>query len=393
VRAVLLAAVLVAGCAGTPDVSSERPSPGAATTGVPSTSTTGEPASTEGFPTAAFAKLNEKRLDVATAAMLQRTLDDAAGDNGVTATLMTANGTWTGATGTTDGVKPMRPEAQMAIGSITKTIIAAQVMQLVEAGRLGLDDPAADHLPKKADFDANGATVGDLLAMRSGIPDYVDALYSSLLTDTRHVWTADKLLALVPPRRTPAGSEFDYSSTNYILLGLILEHATGRSVAETLRDGVLDEPGFARLVYQPAERPTGPMAAPGGAPALSTRQGVGYVPSLAGATAAGPAGGMASDSVTLARWWGRLCSGQIVSEVALERMTDFDQSPEYGLGLQDRSAYDSPSAVGNEGVHVGFVSIAECLPEEAAVVVVLINDEEADSASVASALTAAMRSR
>jgi len=281
----------------------------------------------------------------------------------------------------------------MAIGSITKTIIAAQVMQLVEAGRLGLDDPAADHLPKKADFDANGATVGDLLAMRSGIPDYVDALYSSLLTDTRHVWTADKLLALVPPRRTPAGSEFDYSSTNYILLGLILEHATGRSVAETLRDGVLDEPGFARLVYQPAERPTGPMAAPGGAPALSTRQGVGYVPSLAGATAAGPAGGMASDSVTLARWWGRLCSGQIVSEVALERMTDFDQSPEYGLGLQDRSAYDSPSAVGNEGVHVGFVSIAECLPEEAAVVVVLINDEEADSASVASALTAAMRSR
>jgi D-alanyl-D-alanine carboxypeptidase len=344
------------------------------------------------FPADAFADLSAEPVDADTAALLQRTLDDAAGNDGATATVMTSDGNWTGATGTADGVRRMRPEAQMAIGSITKTIVAAQVMQLVEAGRFDLDDPAADHLPKKVDFDTNGATVGDLLAMRSGIPDYVDALYRSLSTDTRHVWTADEMLALVPSRRTPAGSEFSYSSTNYLLLGLILEHATGRPLAQILRGGVLDGPGLARLVYQPAERPTAPMAAPGGAQALSRGQGGDYLPSLAGATAAGPAGGMASDSSTLARWWGRLCGGEILSGASFESMIDFERNPEYALGIQDRS-YDGPAAVGNEGVHVGFVSLAECLPDLGAVVVVLMNDEEADSASVANALIGAIRSR
>lgn len=376
-RAALLAAVLLAGCGGDPDASSGgRPGP-----------------APDGFPAGAFADLSEERLDPETAARLQRTLADSAGDNGVTATLMTADGTWTGAAGTADGVRDMRPEDQMAIGSITKSIVAAQVMQLVEAGTLGLDDPAADHLPPTVELDTNGATVGDLLSMRSGIPDYVDAIYGSLSTETRHVWTVDEMLALVPSRRTPAGSEFDYSSTNYLLLGLILEHVTGRPVARTLRDGVLDGPGLERLVYQPDKRPTAPMAAPGGAPALSRRHGGGYLPSLAGATAAGSAGGMASDSATLARWWGRLCGGRIVSEASFATMTAFDQTPVYALGIQDRSAYDGPLAVGNEGVHVGFVSLAACRPEDGAVVVVLINDEGADPAPIATALVDASASR
>jgi D-alanyl-D-alanine carboxypeptidase len=381
--AVLL--IALAACSGPDDT--RNGGPAAPPAGEVPTETTSPGDQLHPFPTDVFADLREEPLDAATAALLQRTLDAAAGDSGMAATLMTADGTWTGATGSADGVRAMRPEAQMAIGSITKTIVAAQVMQLVEAGRLVLDDPAADHLPKQVRFDTNGATVGDLLAMRSGIPDYVGALYRSLSTDTRHAWTVDEMLALVPSRRAPAGSEFDYSSTNYVLLGLILEHATGRPLAQILRGGVLAGPGLARLVYQPAERPTAPMAAPGGAPALSRGRGGRYLPSLAGATAAGPAGGMASDSATLARWWGRLCGGQIVSATSFETMIDFERTPEYALAIQDRS-YDSPAAVGNEGVHVGFVSLAECLPDAGAVVVVLANDEDADSASVANALMA-----
>jgi len=339
------------------------------------------------FPMEAFASLRQESVDADTAALLQRTLDAAAGDDGATATVMTADGTWTGATGTADGVEPMSPEAQMAIGSITKTIVAAQVMRLVEAGRLGLDDPAADHLPRRLDFDTNGATIADLMSMRSGIPDYVDALYDGLSTHTRHVWTVDEMLALVPPRRTPTGKKFDYSSTNYLLLGLILEHAYDRPLAQILRRGVIDGPGLTRLVYQPAERPTAPMAAPGGTAALSRGRGGGYLPSLAGATAAGPAGAVASDSATLARWWERLCAGQIVSQTSFEAMIDFDRTPDYALGIADRSSH-APGAVGNKGEHVGFVSLAECLPDRGAVVVVLVNDEQADTDALATALAA-----
>lgn len=341
------------------------------------------------FSTNAFADLREEPLDADTAALLQLALDAAAHGDGATATLMTSDGTWTGATGTADGVKPMRPETQLAIGSITKTVVAAQVMRLVEAGRLGLDDPAADHLPKKLHFDTHGATIRDLLAMRSGIPDYVDRLWDSLSTDTAHVWPVDEILALVGSRRYRPGREFVYSSTNYLLLGIILEHVYGRPLAQILRGGVLDGPGLTRVVYQPAERPTAPMATPGGAPALPRAQGGGYLPSLAGATAARAAGGMASDSATLARWWGRLCAGQIVSKTSFERMIDFERTPTYALAIADRSD-DGPAAVGNKGEHVGFASLAECLPDMGAVVVVLVNAAEADTDALAASLAATL---
>lgn len=345
------------------------------------------------FSTDTFADLSEEPVDADTAALLQQTLDGAAGDYGVTATVMTADGTWTGAAGTADGLEPMSPRAQMAIGSITKTVVATQVMRLVEAGRLGLEDPAADHLPKKLEFDTNGATVRDLLSMRSGIPDYVEKLWHSLSTDTGHVWTVDEMLALVPTRRDPPGKEIDYSSTNYLLLGLILEHAYHHPLAQILRGGVLDGPALMRMVYQPAERPTAPIATPDGAPALPSAQGGDYLPSLAGATAAGPAGGIASDSATLARWWGRLCAGQIVSQESFETMTDFGRPPDwYGLGIADRSGA-APAAVGNKGEHVGFNALAECRPDMGAVVVVLINDEQGDTESVETALTTALRYR
>jgi D-alanyl-D-alanine carboxypeptidase len=386
--------VVLAGC--TPATSGPS---GTSAAGRPTTSARGVATETSAsadqpspFPTHAFAYLRDEPIDAVTASLLQRVLDAAAGDDGVTATLMTADGSWTGAAGTADGVRPMRPESQMAVGSITKTIVAAQVMQLVEAGSIALDDTAADHLPRGLEFDTNGATIADLMSMRSGIPDYVGALYDGLSTQTRHAWTVDEMLALVPRRRTPAGKEFDYSSTNYLLLGLILEHAYNRPLAQILRDGVLDGPGLTRLVYQPAERPTAPMATPGGAAALPLGRGGGYLPSLAGATAAGPAGAMASDSATLARWWGQLCAGQIVSETSFETMIDFGRTPNYALGIADRSSH-APAAVGNKGEHVGFVALAECRPDIGAVVVVLINDEQADTEPLESALTNAIRSR
>jgi D-alanyl-D-alanine carboxypeptidase len=341
------------------------------------------------FSTDTFADLSEEPVDAGTATLLQRTLDAAAGDNGVTATVMTADGTWTGAAGTADGLEPMRPDAQMAIGSITKTIVAAQVMRLVEAGTLDLDDPAADHLPKKIEFDTNGATVRDLLAMRSGIPNYVDALWDSLSIDTAHRWRVNEMLALVPAGRSPAGKEIDYSDTNYLLLGPVLEKAYHRPLAQILRSGVLGGPGLTRMVYQPTERPTAPMAAPGGAP-LPRGRGGGYLPSLAGATAARAAGGIASDSATLARWWGRLCGGQIVSETSFETMIDFGPTHDwYALGIADRSDA-SPGAVGNKGDHVGFNALAECLPDLRAVVVVLVNDEQADTDLLAASLAATL---
>ncbi len=351
-------------------------------------------AQSAGFSTAVFAGLREEPLSDESTADLHEVLNDAASVDGMTATLMTPKGSWSGAAGTADGVRAMSPADQFAIGSVTKSFVAAQVMQLVETGELRLDEPAAGRLPPSLDFDTNGATVGHLLGMRSGIPDYVGALWSSLSTDKLRPWTADEVLALLGTHRTPVGEMHNYSSSDYVLLGLIVEQVRGRPLAEVLRDGVLSGNGYERLIYQPDERPTAPMALPSGAPADTFEEGGGYLPSLAATTAAGPAGGMASDSATLARWWGQLCGGQVVSDSSLDEMTNFDDGDGYGLGLFDRTDVHGSPAVGNGGIQVGFNAYAACLLESGSVVVVLSNGGSFDAiVEVADALVAAAGSR
>lgn len=391
VIALMLAAC--AGGAGTVQPASVEPSTTSVAPASPSerpTASASERAAT--FSTAAFANVREDPVPDATAADFQGILYEAAQAGGMTATVMTANGIWSGAVGTADGTRDMRPDDQLNIGSITKPVVATQVMQLVEAGELALDDPASGYLPADLDFDTNEATIRHLLGMRSGIPDYVDALYSSLSADPKRTWTAAEVLELVSSSRSPVGRVEQYSSTNYVLLGLIIEKVRGRPVAEVLRRGVLSGNGLERLIFQPDEAPTEPMAMPG-AEATALETGGGYLPSLAGVTAAGPAGGMASDAQSLARWWSRLCSGEIVSEASLIEMMAFPDGGTYGLGVSDESQYYGTLAVGHGGLHVGFSAVAACLVEDGTVVVVLTNQEDIErNLRVGSALAAAARS-
>lgn len=86
---------------------------------------------------------------------------------------------------------------------------------------------------------------------------------------------------------------------------------------------------------------------------------------------------MASDALTLARWWGRLCAGDIISRRSLTTMKADLASDEdrYGLGVTDEDGGPRP-AMGHEGLQVGFASFARCLYEDGIVIVVLTNDME-----------------
>jgi len=147
-----------------------------------------------------------------------------------------------------------------------------------------------------------------------------------------------------------------------------------------LRGGVLDGDGHERLIYQPDERPTDPMAMPFGASADTFEEAGGYLPSLAAATAANSEGAMASDSMSLARWWRALCAGEVVSAASLDEMTDFGERPEYGLGIIDRRGeygWDS-GALGHTGATPKLrihTTLAHCFPKQGIVVVVLANAE------------------
>jgi CubicO group peptidase (beta-lactamase class C family) len=262
VRATAVVVVVVlAGCTSSPG--SEGP-PARRTSrvdkGVTSPSE-GRPVSTIGD----FPKLPMSSLPVSTADSLQAVLDGAVESGtlgGVTAAVVVGgSGAWSGAAGDdAEGIR-LTPRSRLLTASIAKTVTAAEVLHLVDQGKLGLDDPIADRLPRTAvsAFDANGATIRDVLGMRSGIadpPGYVGLVDSGL--------SPGELLEKTARPVSAAGSRIAYADINYLLLGMVLEHVTGRPLYAVLRSGVLHRPGLDGLVYPRKDAlaadgcPTGP---------------------------------------------------------------------------------------------------------------------------------------
>ena len=243
------------------------------------------------------------------------------------------------------------------------------------AGELALDDMVVNHLPD-LEFDTNEVTIRHLLSHRSGLPDYYDLLNDSQETDLQRVWSPAEILELLPTGVRPPGGAFGYAETSYLLLGLVIEHLRGRPLADVLRAGVLAIDGLERLVHQPDESPTEPIAMPGGESTGVLEIRGGYIPSLAAVTAFTGSGAIASDSPSLARWWRAFCAGEIVSQASLTQMSAFAEggalNGAYGLGLYN-PAQGYARAVGHTGELFGYMSWAACLPEDEAVIVVLTN--------------------
>ncbi len=315
------------------------------------------------FPVEAFAAISEDPVTEALAAKFQAALamHDVTGGGGMSATVMTAQGAWSGTTGLADGVRDLQVDDQFAIASITKSVVATQVMLMVEAGELALDDLAADHLPADIEFDTNGATIRQLLGHRSGLPDYYEVgPLANIDADAQRVWPPAELLPLVPSLRTTPGDSFSYAETNYLVLKLVIEHLRERPLAEVVRDGALGIDGLDRLVYQPDEAPTEPMAMPAGASQNVFEARGGYLPSLGNASAYQASGGIASDSRSLAQWWRALCAGEIVSQASLTEMATFEPAPylgSYGLGLYN-PASGYADGFGHTGQLPGYMTWA-----------------------------------
>jgi D-alanyl-D-alanine carboxypeptidase len=266
-------------------------------------------------------------------------------------------------------------------------VIAAQVLRLAEDGLLDLDDPASEHLPRTLDFDTNGASIRQLLSMRSGIANadlqpFVDDLgYDRRWIPLRPNQEQDTeryletLETLPTPDDSAPGSRFEYSSTNFQLLVLIIEHVTAQPLAEVMRTDVLSGPGLERMIWQTAEQPTDPVAAP-----LSRR----YMSDVAAAFEAGGGylpsrfdgwGAIVSDSPSLARWVYRVFGGDVLSP---ESLTDMSRGgrDEYGFGLwNDTREWNSGTEVlSGSGILIpAYSSIFVVLPEEGIVVVAQSN--------------------
>lgn len=157
-------------------------------------------------------------------------------------------GTWIQAYGLADEATntPMTTDVYQRIGSVTKTFTGTLVLQLVQDGLVELDDPISKHLdgiPRGDDV-----TVRMLLNMTSGIASYTldEGFQRDLFTEPNKVWTPDQLLALglSLPRRFEPGAQFDYSNTNTVILGKLIEKRRGVSYDEALRTRIFEPLGL-----------------------------------------------------------------------------------------------------------------------------------------------------
>ncbi|HLI97462.1 MAG TPA: serine hydrolase domain-containing protein [Candidatus Baltobacteraceae bacterium] len=146
---------------------------------------------------------------------------------------------------------PAQPQTVYRIGSLTKMFTARAMETLAQRGKLGLDRPAARYLPNLP-WDAN-ITIADLLAQRSGIPSYTD---DAMLNP--YAWYAPvQLVDAVAhqPLQFAPGSQFFYSNTNYVLLGMIAQHVTRMPFEDFLNTRVIAPLRLQRTRYgdQPGE--------------------------------------------------------------------------------------------------------------------------------------------
>ncbi len=158
---------------------------------------------------------------------------------------------------------PARAEQTFEIGSQTKMMTAVVILQLAQEGKIDLDAKASDYLP--ADVvagvpNADTATVRELLNMTSGIPNFTDAVdadgipvYGRLLLDhpDKLIGHAEALdIARTMEATNAPGAAFNYSNTNYVYLGNMIESLTGQDFFQVLQDRIFDSAGMAHAVPQ-----------------------------------------------------------------------------------------------------------------------------------------------
>ena len=198
-------------------------------------------------------------IEASEAEAFQTVLDDsraAAGFPGVIAQVATPAGTWTGTSGTVGAGRSEPPTSSdlTRIGSLTKTMTATVLLQLVEAGTLSLDETIGTYVPGVPNGDS--ATLLQLADMTSGIPSYTasDAVVSKYFADPEYAWPPQELVDAVKP--LPAdfapGEGWAYSNTNYVLLGMVIEQVLDQPI-----DAVFDERLFEPLGMSDTSFPGG----------------------------------------------------------------------------------------------------------------------------------------
>ena len=270
---------------------------------------------------------------------------------------------------------------RFAIASNTKQFTAVAIMQLMEDGKINLDDTIDKYFPKFKY--ANQITVRELLQMRSGLVDYLNAVelyfkdeeslkilndyrekayFDEYVSDSR--WTADIILnnLYLSELQFEPGQAYDYCNTNYYLLGLIIEQASGVSYEDYIKENI----------FKPCGMKISSMSAED-----TDAKGHGSVES--GEIVVNPkftfaAGNIYTNVYDLLRWERMLHTGKLLSQESYNEMITPSEDSGYGFGL-----IISDGIIRHSGVIDGFNSYTEYDSAKDITIIILENYDPSTS--------------
>jgi peptidoglycan/LPS O-acetylase OafA/YrhL/CubicO group peptidase (beta-lactamase class C family) len=339
-------------------------------------------------------------FDPVLAAKLQQILDRTVADGTIPGAILSVHipGTqpWTGASGVRDRrtKEPMEPTTNVRIASISKVFTAVVVLQLVEEGKIRLDQPIANWLP---DLVPNGdrITVHNLLQHTSGLYDYLEDrnFVNRAYREPERTFTPRELVEYAvqfPPLFRPgAKGAWDYSSTNFVLLGMIVEEATGNPLAHEMRQRIFEPLDLKQTFFAPDE-PIEAIQAHGYSGAVDQTR---VAMSFAYATA-----NIVSTPGDVRRFIQALLGGELMAPETLAMMLTFVNGKgqykmpalAYGLGIMQNQLPVGPgldgqlrleqvrTAVGHIGGFGGFRSAVWSAPQSGITIALGVNQAATD---------------
>jgi D-alanyl-D-alanine carboxypeptidase len=341
---------------------------------------------------------------------VQKSLDNLAEGNsfpGVIATVRDSKGhsrTYTAGVADLTTKAPIRRDSRVRVGSNTKPFTATVVLQLVGEGKIDLDAPIEKYLPglvRGNGIDGRKITVRQLLQHTSGLPDYDELFAEGFLKMQHTYWEPREMLDVALKKKAlfPPGKGWEYSNTNYILAGLLVQKVTGRPISEEITKRVIDRIGL-RDTYWPAvgdqtiegAHPTGYFKEKPDAENIDVTE---MEPSLGWS-----AGQLISTPADLNRFFTSLIDGELLEPAQLKEMLttvdaptlDVNPGGRYGLGIARMPLSCGGYAWGHGGDIFGFETRNAVTTDgrEAAVAVTSLPTTLEDAKRVAAALDTAL---
>ena len=302
------------------------------------------------------------------------------------------NGLWTGGDGWSDvaSAVPVTPCQPFLIASISKVFTAASAYRLADQGMLDVESPVSSWLGAETlenIANADDVLISDLLSHRSGIPDfYTLAFELARINRLEQGWSKEDVLDFVRgrPATHEAGSSYHYSNTNYLLLSMVLESATGKTLEDIYYDEVFT-PLELGSAYYSEQNPIPQGCAKGYVDIYGNGDFVESEFLYRDELGIGGDGGIAMNALDVTRFFDALTHLEFLSQESREKMSSwFDLPTEWtfddgtlsqyqnGFGLE---AYNTPygRAIGHTGGIDGFLSIALHFPQRNTSMTLLVN--------------------